>query len=546
MLIANNQIDAILINQISNEDAAMVELTHDTIRFYAVSMYLDIEKDINENGQYTVIHERRRTSNCYGSTMWHDTVTNARGRLMEEFISSKNIYIINEESQITTFENRIGKSNIDLTITNGSLIHRLNEWDCSGEESCSDHRFLTFNIAKEYRITELKFENTKYIIREEEIEEFNRVLIDEFSKILHNETSTNDAEELDQKLSSLVNTGTDPQKIIREYEDTITTACRKCFRTSKMTKNLFKTKSVPWWTQELTILRNKTKALRRRYQRTNNNEALREEQKTKYLEGKRKYQNTIRKEKTDSWKKYCNLTPSNNPWNAVYRLATGKIRKNTQLTTLKKPDGSFTQNLTESMNYMLENFAPDDKEEEDSEHHKSVRKRNREPLETQEDKAFTKNEISDILGKMDPGKSPGEDGLTSRILFQVHRNFPKYMTAIYNCCLTRGHFPNQWKRAKMIPIVKPGKQERTKVTKYCPISLLNIGGKVLEKLLINRIMHHFHTRNLLNDNQFGFTPQKSTTDAVMALEQYVYEGFKEGKFIVLVDLDVQGTFDAAW
>ena len=64
---------------------------------------------------------------------------------------------------------------------------------------------------------------------------------------------------------------------------------------------------------------------------------------------------------------------------------------------------------------------------------------------------------------------------------------PKYITALYNGSLRKGVFPKRWKVAKLIPIVKPGKENNDDVSKYRPISLLNTGGKVLEKLLINRI-----------------------------------------------------------
>ena len=147
---------------------------------------------------------------------------------------------------------------------------------------------------------------------------------------------------------------------------------------------------------------------------------------------------------------------------------------------------------------------------------------------------------------MNPVKCPGEDGMTSKILLEVYKNYPKCVTAVYNTCLTRGYFPKQWKRSKVIPIIKPGKEECSEVTKFRPISLLNIGGKVLEKLLITRIMHHAHKRNFLKDNQFGFTPQKGTVDAIMAVKQYIEEGLKEGEYAVVVSLDVQGAFDAAW
>jgi hypothetical protein len=68
----------------------------------------------------------------------------------------------------------------------------------------------------------------------------------------------------------------------------------------------------------------------------------------------------------------------------------------------------------------------------------------------------------------------------------------------------------------------------------------------LEKLLINRIMHHVHTNNLLNHNQFGFNPKKSTIDAAMAVKEFVEEGLRQGLITIIVSLDVRAASDAAW
>ena len=98
--------------------------------------------------------------------------------------------------------------------------------------------------------------------------------------------------------------------------------------------------------------------------------------------------------------------------------------------------------------------------------------------------------------------------------------FPRYLTAIYNCCLRSGVFPRRWKKAQLIPIVNPGKDNSNNVSNFRPIRLLNI-GKVLEKLLINRINHHIFTNNMMNKNQYGFTPQRSTLEAAMAVKEFV-------------------------
>jgi hypothetical protein len=50
-------------------------------------------------------------------------------------------------------------------------------------------------------------------------------------------------------------------------------------------------------------------------------------------------------------------------------------------------------------------------------------------------------------------------------------------------------FP-EYGRAKIIPIIKPGKETCDGISKYRSISLINTAAKVLEKVLINRIMYH--------------------------------------------------------
>ena len=55
IVIPNKKIDAMLITQISNEDAACLEIIHEKLKFFAVSMYLDIEEQIENS--FTKIDE---------------------------------------------------------------------------------------------------------------------------------------------------------------------------------------------------------------------------------------------------------------------------------------------------------------------------------------------------------------------------------------------------------------------------------------------------------------------------------------------------------
>jgi len=73
-----------------------------------------------------------------------------------------------------------------------------------------------------------------------------------------------------------------------------------------------------------------------------------------------------------------------------------------------------------------------------------------------------------------------------------------------------------------------------------------MGGKVLEKLLINRINHHMYKHNLLTDRQFGFTPPKSTTNAAMEAKKCIQLVLENRGLVIMTGLDVKDAFDAAW
>jgi len=53
---------------------------------------------------------------------WHDKLTNGRDKKLEVFLISKQLFIMNEDSELNTFQSSRGLSNIDLTISNNKLL----------------------------------------------------------------------------------------------------------------------------------------------------------------------------------------------------------------------------------------------------------------------------------------------------------------------------------------------------------------------------------------------------------------------------------------
>ena len=72
------------------------------------------------------------------------------------------------------------------------------------------------------------------------------------------------------------------------------------------------------------------------------------------------------------------------------------------------------------------------------------------------------------------------------------------------------HYPAVWKHARVISMLKPGK-DPVLPSSYRPISLLEIVGKFFEKILLFRITAEINSQSLLRDEQFGFQSGLSMT-----------------------------------
>jgi len=72
-----------------------------------------------------------------------------------------------------------------------------------------------------------------------------------------------------------------------------------------------------------------------------------------------------------------------------------------------------------------------------------------------------------------------------------------------------------------------------------------MGGKILDKLLINRINYHLYKNELLSKRQYGFTPQRNTIDAAMEAKSFIQPILENKGLVIMTSLDVQGAFDSA-
>jgi hypothetical protein len=87
---------------------------------------------------------------------------------------------------------------------------------------------------------------------------------------------------------------------------------------------------------------------------------------------------------------------------------------------------------------MLDYFVPEDNETDDSAVPKHIRELIKEPIDTEDHKPFSREEIISVIKKFNHTKAPRGDGLTSEIILHVFRSFPSFLTEVYNKCLEEG------------------------------------------------------------------------------------------------------------
>jgi hypothetical protein len=110
----------------------------------------------------------------------------------------------------------------------------------------------------------------------------------------------------------------------------------------------------------------------------------------------------------------------------------------------------------------------------------------------------TFSEVTKAMKGLKVGKAPGPNGIPSRVLTHLPKRAITFLTRVFNAVLRRQYFPPVWKHARVLPILKPGK-DPTQHSSYRPIRLLDTVGKLFEKILLTRVLQEVNERGLLRD-----------------------------------------------
>lgn len=273
----------------------------------------------------------------------------------------------------------------------------------------------------------------------------------------------------------------------------------------------------PWWNETISELRQECIRLRRVITRGNCATEQREEMGLALRTASKRLKSEIRSAKRATLERSLDEL-NRNPWGLRYRQATGKSKTHTEIEPeeqLRHASELFPDHGTTAYPLLHPHDPPSD---------------------------FTLEELWSAIGKIKTGKAPGPDGIAPEVIREICLALPEEVLDVMNTCLRSGTFPKVWKRATLVLIPKPRKN-RSSPLSFRPLCLLDTMGKVLEHLLQARLRREMGRS--LSDLQYGFRAGRSTVDALKNVFDFGEAAKEEGKFGILVALDIKNAFNTA-
>ena len=159
---------------------------------------------------------------------------------------------------------------------------------------------------------------------------------------------------------------------------------------------------------------------------------------------------------------------------------------------------------------------------------------------------FCTDDIVKIIKSLDPNKAHGHDEISIRMIKLCATSISKPLSILFRNCFENQCFPNEWKRANIVPVHK--KNDKQLIKNYRPVSLLPVCSKIFEKVIFNSLFKYLEDNNLLNGNQSGFRPGDSCVRQLLSITHEIYKAFDANPSLEVrgIFLDLSKAFDKVW
>lgn len=150
-------------------------------------------------------------------------------------------------------------------------------------------------------------------------------------------------------------------------------------------------------------------------------------------------------------------------------------------------------------------------------------------------------DLASVVQEVNIHKPSGLPKISTGILKDYMLNTLPEFLHICNHSLETSTFPSIFKKATITPIPKTG--DLSQIKNWRPISILPIPGKIMEKLVYQKLMKIIEQNHLLQDYQYGFRKDRSTGDAIFDFTNDVLKAHDSDQFVACTFYDATKAFD---
>ena len=151
-------------------------------------------------------------------------------------------------------------------------------------------------------------------------------------------------------------------------------------------------------------------------------------------------------------------------------------------------------------------------------------------------------EVRRIISDLPTNKSPGPDKVVVRVLKDSLPVILGPLTEIINCSLATSTYPDAWKAAEVIPLLKEG--DHNVASNNRPLSLLPVASKACERIVLNQFSAYLTDHNRLTHHQNGNKKLHSTETLSIYIADSILEAMDNKKVTALILLDLSKAFDS--
>jgi len=351
------------------------------------------------------------------------------------------------------------------------------------------------------------------------------------------------------------------QKLPTEYERMSVKKLEKIFRETilKAAKKHIRKKKINAKTRIDLGDEVKQEAAHRNKMRTEIDQAENEEErksiKKEWIESSRRVAEMTKEERGKKWKEYIEgidpKTSSSKVWQTIRNLE-GKNSRGGKTDTLVVNDKAYITDKDKANQFAktYKGFSKLEVRKEDRTIRKEVRKaiKRRTTVIEESEQEITMTELERSIEESKKGKAAGEDDIPYEMLQNLGPKAKRFLVHLYNEVWKGKELPKAWRTAIIKPLLKDGKDPKETVS-YRPISLTSCVGKILERIVADRLMYILECRGVINDNQAGFRQNRATTDQVLKLIQSASDQLHstaQNKSTICTFFDYEKAYDKVW